>query len=228
MIFEYWRPVRGYVGLYLVSDRGRIKSLITGKILKQKKDKYGYMVVRLYKEGVGKSHTVHRLVMQSFKYDCPSGFEVDHRDFNPENNSIENLRYLTKSENSARKSDETLQRISSIGKNRSEEDRKRSSELLKTKWKNEEFRKRNIERVKNKTEEWRKNIAITNKSLKSKQVVQIEKENGIIIKLWNSLSDITRELGYPQSCISRCCKQKQKTAYGYVWRYYDEYKNEVA
>jgi group I intron endonuclease len=52
----------------------------------------------------------------------------------------------------------------------------------------------------------------------SKQVYQID-STGNIIKIWNSIADIYRELHYPTSNISSCCNNKQKTAYGYKWKY---------
>lgn len=40
-----------------------------------------------------------------------------------------------------------------------------------------------------------------------------------LIKIWNSLSDIERELNMSNSLISRVCTWKQKTAYWYKWSY---------
>jgi group I intron endonuclease len=45
---------------------------------------------------------------------------------------------------------------------------------------------------------------------------------GNLIKEWNSLMEIQNELKYPNSNISSCCIGKQKTAYGYKWKYKDE------
>ncbi len=55
----------------------------------------------------------------------------------------------------------------------------------------------------------------------SKSINQIEPTTGNIIKTWNSIADIKRELGYPTSNISACCNKKQKTAYGYKWEHKD-------
>lgn len=43
----------------------------------------------------------------------------------------------------------------------------------------------------------------------------------IFIKNWDSLSDITRTLWFPQWNIVSCCKLRLKTAYGYNWKYLD-------
>lgn len=67
-MIEEWKDIKGYEGLYQVSNLGRVKSLerITNmkdgrirtereKILKPIKDKHGYYRVRLYKKMVRKS-----------------------------------------------------------------------------------------------------------------------------------------------------------------------------
>lgn len=43
--------------------------------------------------------------------------------------------------------------------------------------------------------------------------------DGSLIKEWGCFRDIQRELGFAHSNISNCCKGKQKTAYGYIWKY---------
>lgn len=42
---------------------------------------------------------------------------------------------------------------------------------------------------------------------------------GNFIKEWVSTKEIERQLGYSHSNISKCCKGKAKSAYGYKWRY---------
>ena len=61
----------------------------------QKVDKRGYCAVTLK----NKTYKVHRLVAEAWLGKCPKGLEVDHIDRNKLNNSIDNLRYVTKSEN---------------------------------------------------------------------------------------------------------------------------------
>lgn len=39
------------------------------------------------------------------------------------------------------------------------------------------------------------------------------------IKVWSSIIDIERELGFNNRNICACCRNKRPTAYGYVWRY---------
>jgi hypothetical protein len=54
---EIWRNIDGYD--YSVSNFGRIKSIKTGRILKQNKNKKGYLRVGLSKDGIKKTLKVH-------------------------------------------------------------------------------------------------------------------------------------------------------------------------
>ena len=97
MIKEYWKPVVGYEGLYMVSNWGRVKSIKFGKerILKPGTNNYGYLLVKLCKDGKVKAFTVHRLVAEAFlpnphNYPC-----VNHKDENKQNNVVSNLEWCT-------------------------------------------------------------------------------------------------------------------------------------
>jgi hypothetical protein len=57
----------------------------------------------------------------------------------------------------------------------------------------------------------------------SKRVVQLDMD-GNFIKEWSNGNEVMQMLGYGNSHISRCCKGKTKSAYGYRW----EYKKSVA
>lgn len=53
---------------------------------------------------------------------------------------------------------------------------------------------------------------------KSKRINQFDKL-GNFIKVWESMSEISRVLGYSTSNIFKCCNSRIKSAYGYIWRY---------
>ena len=98
---EHWQPVKGYDGLYEVSDQGRVKSLKYGKekILKSGKSPHGYLLVNLCKDGQCKSITVHRLVAEAF-IQTPNNLEtVNHKDENKLNNAASNLEWMSKRDN---------------------------------------------------------------------------------------------------------------------------------
>ncbi len=95
-----WRQViiGGEEWPYEVSNLGRVKGSHIG-ILKLRSHVGGYVQVCLYKEGVKRYAYVHRLVMEAFVGPCPDGYEVDHMDRNKGNNTVANLRYVTRKEN---------------------------------------------------------------------------------------------------------------------------------
>ena len=65
MINELWKSVKGYEGLYEVSDKGRVRR-VDGKVLKQQTSQFGYKVIKLNKNGKSKGYFVHRLVAEAF------------------------------------------------------------------------------------------------------------------------------------------------------------------
>ena len=104
-INEIWKPIKGYEGLYEVSNLGRIKRLrrlitnqynsfyIEEKILKPQKNRYGYLYINLYKNGIMKHITIHKLVAEAF-LDNPNNLpQVNHKDENKQNNNVENLEF---------------------------------------------------------------------------------------------------------------------------------------
>ena len=101
---EEWRNIEGYEGKYEVSNRGNMKSLNynhTGKekIMKPQKNRDGYLIICLWKDGKAKNYYVHRLVAAAF-CDNPHGFkEVNHIDEDKTNNCADNLEFCSKSYN---------------------------------------------------------------------------------------------------------------------------------
>lgn len=102
MILERWRPVVGWEDLYAVSDRGRVQSLRKQIILSlQRRDEDGYLFVTLCRNGVKRVRRVHHLVLEAFVGPCPPGMQCCHRDDDPENNALWNLRWDTPKGNGA-------------------------------------------------------------------------------------------------------------------------------
>ena len=98
LIFEVWKPIPGYVGFYEVSNFGRVKSLNykrtgTTKILKPKKDKYGYLIIHLSKNGLKKYYLVHRLVAMTFIPNPDNLPQINHRNEIKTDNSVWNLEW---------------------------------------------------------------------------------------------------------------------------------------
>lgn len=106
---EIWKDIVNYIGLYMVSNYGKIKSLANNhgnngnykeRILKPSKtDECGHLKVTLCKNGIYKNCKIHKLVLEAFVGPCPLGKEGCHNDGNPGNNFLENLRYDTRKGN---------------------------------------------------------------------------------------------------------------------------------
>ncbi len=91
---EKWKEIKGYEGLYEVSDRGVVRNA-KGKMMKQTQTWNGYMRVGLYKDGKPRQFSVHRLVAVAF-VENPDGLPmVNHKDENRANNRAENLEWCT-------------------------------------------------------------------------------------------------------------------------------------
>lgn len=95
MTEEIWCPIKGYEGLYEVSDQGRVKSIGYGKeiMLRPWRNTQGYLKVKLCKNGEEKTCYVHRIVAQTFTPNPENLPQVNHIDENPSNNKSENLEW---------------------------------------------------------------------------------------------------------------------------------------
>ena len=62
---------------------------------------------------------------------------------------------------------------------------------------------------------------IKKKNPLNKKVEQIDKNTLEVIKVWDSLSEVERQLNISASNISNVCKGKRKTAGGFIWRMKD-------
>lgn len=109
---EEWKSIKGYPD-YEVSNLGRVRSwrlkgnttkpVTEPRILKFATCGSGrkYYAVKLYRDNKGKSHRVHRLVLETFVGPMPEGLEVRHKDGDSFNNRLDNLVYGTHLENMA-------------------------------------------------------------------------------------------------------------------------------
>ena len=110
---EVWKNIPEYEE-YQVSNYGRVKSLdriikqyghknfyervMRGKILKPRTQNGGYLIVCLSHNGKRIAKTIHRLVAITF-IGNREGLDVNHKDGNKQNNKLENLEWVTRSEN---------------------------------------------------------------------------------------------------------------------------------
>ena len=110
---ELWKPVKGYETIYMISNKGRIKTVsryivyrkgtaavfVKGRILNPVVNKRGYVHIRLNDK---KDYSIHRLVALAF-IDNPDNLPtIDHIDGNKQNNRVDNLEWVTYKENNQR------------------------------------------------------------------------------------------------------------------------------
>lgn len=111
---EVWKDILGYEGTYEISTKGRVKSLsrirsVTNentyyskeKLLKTFPQNGGYIRVALKKKLPNKydNRTIHRLVAQAFLENPHSLPEVNHIDGVKANNVLENLEWISSTDN---------------------------------------------------------------------------------------------------------------------------------
>lgn len=188
---EIWKDIKGYEGLYQVSNLGRIKSLgrktrnrngeyiKKGKILKQSENSMGYLRIMLTtREGTRRRLFVHRLVAENFIKKEKNKNVVNHLDCNPRNNCCNNLEWTTLKGNS--------QYMSKLGRN-----------------------KRN--------EKWITNLRNSLQKSISKKVLRIDSVTKEI-KIYNYLNE-TKKDGFTTSNVSKCCNGLKNKHKGYYWKF---------
>jgi len=110
---EIWKDIKGYEGLYEVSNLGRVKRLkclrnnrynkpswyTKPKIMKPWDNGNGYQVVTLRKDKKRQNYYLHRLVAENFISNTGGKMQVNHIDYNKSNNRVNNLEWVTIKEN---------------------------------------------------------------------------------------------------------------------------------
>lgn len=101
MIGEQWRVVN-INDAYEVSNLGRVRRRVSGRISGAKPRSDGYITVMLaMPDGCAKRFYVHRLVAAAFCGGIPDGMEINHINFCKHDNRADNLEAVTRLENSA-------------------------------------------------------------------------------------------------------------------------------
>lgn len=114
---EIWKDIKGYEGLYQVSNFGRVRSIKFGKerILKHSKTQNGYLQVILYDNGRPRCFFVHRLVAEAFIPNPNNLTEVNHKDECKTNNRVNNLEWCDRQYNAEYSLAKTVNQYSKNG-----------------------------------------------------------------------------------------------------------------
>lgn len=163
-----WKTIQGFSN-YEISTEGQVRNKNTQYILKGRPSKNGYLQVSLKEDETQKfkNQYIHRLVAQQFLINEENKREVNHKDGNKTNNNLDNLEWVTSSEN----------------------------------------------------QKHRHQIGITTTS--NRKVGMFDKD-GKLIQEFNSIVEAFTILNKPSRVnIDNALQGKQKTAYGYIWKYLD-------
>lgn len=198
---EIWKDIKGYEGLYQVSNLGRVKSLERYKktkyesfslfkeiIKKQQTNEKGYLKVTLANNKRRKTFFVHRLVAEAFLLNPNNLPQINHKDENKQNNLI------------------WVNEDGSIDYNKSN-----------LEWCTNEYNCNYGSHKNNISHKLKRHPSIC------KRLIQLT-PNDELVSWWSSASDASEQLNIHKSCISECCKGKQLTAGGFKWGYADNYE----
>lgn len=200
---EVWKDIKGYEGLYRVSNYGRVKSLKRNtaceRILKPRLDKGGYLYINLSKNGICKSKKVHRLVGDCFILNLKHKPQINHIDGNKTNNYVNNLEWSTAAENARHAVDTGLWVWDDAKKDRL----------------SISMRKIGVNNLNS-------DIQSTHTRGHICGCVPINQYtvDGEFVKQWFSMSDVKRELNIHVPNLVRACKTGG-TSHGYKWLYCD-------
>jgi hypothetical protein len=99
---ELWKVIEDFPN-YKVSTHGRVKNILADTIKKNHNNPKKYVVAHLCNKGKHATIRIHRLVAEAFIPNPKKLPTVNHKDKNRANNNLDNLEWMTHSEQTAHK-----------------------------------------------------------------------------------------------------------------------------
>lgn len=191
---EIWKDIPEYEGLYQVSNLGRIKSL-ERKVNKQTS-------IRVVNERILKLLKGKKYMQVCLSKNCKTKTKLVHRlvaeTFIPNYNNYQEVNHIDANvQNNCVNNLEWCNRYQNM-------QHAKQKRLIKHNKKEKCF--------------WYNKYG--KEHIRSKKIIQKDKNNNVI-KIWDSLADVKRQLKIHQSNISKCLKGERKTAGHFKWQYYN-------
>ena len=92
------KDIKGYEGLYAITEDGEVWSYRSNKYLKQQPAR-NYLSIELHKDNNRKNYFIHRLVAETYIPNPHNLPEVNHIDENKYNNCVDNLEWVSHKDN---------------------------------------------------------------------------------------------------------------------------------
>jgi hypothetical protein len=111
--YKFWQDVKQEIenSNCSISIDGTLKNILTGKIKKWTKDTNGYMRATIYYKGIAKTVSQHRILAEYFIENTECKLQVNHKNGIKDDNRIENLEWVTQSENTLHSFANGLQKV---------------------------------------------------------------------------------------------------------------------